>query len=366
MANIKNKRKASIDSLKYRIPLHELTSYDHSVNEELITVSKHTGEIEKEFKKTAKQYDCKEYSFRGQIENTPWTQGTRCDVMAIGINAKQLQSKYFEGITKDNIEFIYDQIIELGIINCSLETFINEGVITDMDVKKDFPIDMDNFKQLISGCNEMTKLSKKTQGGNSLETKPTHYGIYWGGTRGTTKFKTYPFTKIYHKTIQMSQPKAKGGMLEFTNAYLNDYDNKDLMRIETTVKNREHLMSLKVGLKKCNLKEILDLNQKSLDKILAKAFNQHLNRDTSRIFKKESTMTPSKEIIFSTLCMLINDCNYSFDKALKGMIRTIKAGSNKTLKKQEITRIYEDYIYKRNYDNKKQIIEDIFDEIGLV
>tara|TARA_R110002153_G_C13266407_1_gene492865 strand:+ start:216 stop:1316 length:1101 start_codon:yes stop_codon:yes gene_type:complete len=366
MIKIKNLREPSIDSLKYRIPIHCLKSYNQDLNANMVTLDVDTDEIEREFKRVSKVFQLQDYIVRAAIENSPISNGARCDVLAIGINAKQLENKYFEGITTDNIEILYKLIIDLEILDCSLNTFIDEGFITDLDIKKDFPVEMDDFKELIKGCDVMTKESKKSSGGNDIKSGSKHYAIYWGGARTTKNWKSYPFTKIYHKSIQIAQPKQKNGMREFKDSYLSNIDTSNLMRIETTVKNREHLLSLNIGLKKCNLREILNLNHEQLDKILAKAFNQHLTRNTSKVFKKEKTMTPSKEIIFSTLCMLINDENYSFDRALKGMIRTIPRGSNKTLKKKEITKIYEDYIYKTDYKKKTQIIENIYDEIGLI
>ena len=95
-----------------------------------------------------------------------------------------------------------------------------------------------------------------------------YYGIQWGGTRGTTNFKNFPFTKIYHKQKELSLTKHKKGSLEFAEDHLQDIDYRNIIRIETTVKNKEHLKVLKLGLNKCNLKELLELSEVNLTTLL--------------------------------------------------------------------------------------------------
>ena len=368
MSNIGNLRKCSIDSLKLRFPIPVLDSYSETLDYTNLKVIKETGEIEKEWKTKSTNFlpETFNYSLRASKSASNIAKGQRVECIEILINSKQLEARYFEGITLDNICIIYNLVIETGIIECSFRTFMNESLVTDIDFKKDFCIPLPDYKEMIRGCDEMTKLSKKVNGGNLRFSSDTNYGIQWGGTRGTNNFKNFPFTKIYHKQKELSLTKDKHGSLEFAQDHLQSIDYKDVIRIETTVKNKEHLKLLKVGLNKCNLKELLELSEDNKNKIIASAFNKHLLRNTVKIYKDAGKMTPTNAMYLGHLRLLMNELDYSFDSAVKTMIRPIDCPVSRSTNKKKITRLYEDYIYKTDYVKKAEIIEDIYTEIGLI
>ena len=148
MQDIDNLTKCSIDSLKLRLPIGVLDSYNKDMDDIIIQTSKATAEIEREFKVNSINF------LSPKLNNE------------ILINSKQLEHRYFEGITLSNICVIYNMIIELGIIKCSFKTFMDESLITDCDFKKDFYLELPDYKEMVNGCDEMTKFSKKKHGGH--------------------------------------------------------------------------------------------------------------------------------------------------------------------------------------------------------
>ena len=142
---------------------------------------------------------------------------------------------------------IYNKVIELGILKCDFSTFIG-GVPTDIDFKKDYEMELDNYKEIIKACSLMSKNSSQVDVGKRLHKGENNLGISWS-KRETSKYIANPFTKIYHKGLEFISPKDKGGSKEFKDKYLSHIDTSNIIRIETTVKNKRHLESLKLDLK---------------------------------------------------------------------------------------------------------------------
>ena len=374
MQDIDNLTKCSIDSLKLRLPIAVLDSYNKDMDDIIIQTSKATAEIEREFKVNSINFLSPKlnngfelnYSLYASTKNSPTGLKSRTDCVEILINSKQLEHRYFEGITLSNICVIYNMIIELGIIKCSFKTFMDESLITDCDFKKDFYLELPDYKEMVNGCDEMTKFSKKKHGGNETFKSLTNYGIQWGLTRGTDKFKCYPFTKIYHKTMELSKSKEKRGSLEFAQQHLRGINYKNIIRVETTVKSKEHFQYLKLGLTKFNLREMLELSDEKKDLILSKACNSHLLRRTSKLYKNKGKLTPSNEMNIGQLRLMIDTFDYSFNDAIKTMITPITCPVAKSNKKRTLRTLYDDYIYKTDYVLKAENIENIYSEIGLI
>ena len=130
--NIPNLEQCSIDSLKLRIELKDLYSYDKSLNENLITLDQETlSVVDENFKRKSKYYQSGGFGFYASIvENVKVSKDRSCDCLILLINSKQLGSKYFEGITKETITIIYDEVKRLGIMDCSASTFLYSSFAT--------------------------------------------------------------------------------------------------------------------------------------------------------------------------------------------------------------------------------------------
>tara|TARA_R110001592_G_scaffold341948_1_gene631395 strand:+ start:281 stop:1384 length:1104 start_codon:yes stop_codon:yes gene_type:complete len=361
---IPNLGQCSIDSLKIRIPTSELKDWDKLLNESMITVDAETKSIiDKEFKRYSQKFYLDNFSLYASIENIRISSNSTVDCVTLLINSKQLGSKYFDGITLYTIPIIYELVTSLKIIECSFDTFMNAGV-TDIDFKKDFYIIFDEYKELIEGVRTMTRESKMKDSGHNPIKGKMNYGIEWS-KRKTTKYLSAPFLKIYHKHFELSTPTKDKGSLDFANRYLSHIDTTDIIRVETTVKNKEHLKRLEIGLKEFNLKEILSLSVENKDKILSKAFNTHLlPRSKSLSFKNKSELTPANQVYLKALLGLINEANFTFNRATNYLINSIDNASSKSKTKKQLLELYNDHIKGTDYDAKSTNVENILDGLG--
>lgn len=355
MTNVINIGITSIDSLKIRIPIWQLNTYDLSLDDTLCTVNKTVGTEGEDFKKRSKEYQCKEYKFYVSINQVKTSLNQIEDCITLLLNSKQLQGHYFEGITLDNVKLIYDQVIELGILDCSLDTFLSSAP-TDIDFKKDHnSLDLDEYKELLGGVKAMTKHSSKSEKGY----RSHKLGVEWS-IRKTNKYLTNPYLKIYHKETELLTNSD-----DFTRAYLNGIDFKNLFRIETTVKNRKHLRSLNLGLKDYTFKDLLLLSTEKKDSIISNAINSQLDsRTRMTTFKTEQRMTPVNRINLNALLILTSELNWGIDRSVSTLINGIKNESSKSVNKATLYRLYNDHIKGTNYDFKTSKIDSILDSFG--
>ena len=362
---IPNLGQCSIDSLKLRLEIPLLTSYNKRLDKNLTTIDD-DGVIEDEFKRKSKRYFLDGFSLYASIsKNVPVGFNRRCDCLILLINSKQLGSRYFEGITLLTLPIIYNLVKSLEILDCDYDTFLASSP-TDIDFKKDHELEFDEYKELINGCDLMTKESTQSCFGNNVFRGKTNYGIQWS-KRESNKFLKAPFTKIYHKGYEFITLTEDKGSKDFADKYLSHIDFNEVFRIETQVKNKEHLKRLKIGLEDFTLKDLLNLSSESKDKILSTAINSHLSpRTKSLSFKSKSKLTPSNHMHLSSLLGLINEANFSFKRACNFLINNIENDSSKSLKKKVLTDLYNDHIKDTNYDRKSSKIENVLDGLGWI
>jgi hypothetical protein len=354
----------SVDSLKIRLELNDLQYFDESLNDILQTVNPQ-GESEKEFKRSAKQYDCGLYSVYASTQLNARVGADRyADVLTVLVNSKHLGSAYFEGITLNTVKTIYNLLTELNIFKCSFDTFLNAARYSDVDFKNDFELEMDEYKELCSVLQIMTKPSSNRDKGCTPFTSPTNYGIAWS-VRETSKYKTSPYLKVYHKGLEFSQSKENGGSKEFKDHYLPNEDVTNRCRIETTVKNKQHFESLNLGLKDYTLRELLSLTQAQMKHIMATAINAHLSpRTKSLTFKTKSKLTPSQRIQLNSLLLATADNNFTIDRAISVLLNGIQNKVAKSRNKRALNDLYFDHIKGTDYDSKTTKIESVLDTFG--
>lgn len=349
MTNISNLTKCSIDSLKIRIPLYLLDSYDETIVRHTTTIITETGEIEKEFKKSCKPYWFPHFKLEANIFKV---NSVNCLILLI--NSKQLGYSYFEGITLNTIKSIYDLSIEANIFNCSFDTFMRAQV-TDTDFKKDFPCIIDEYKQMIRGLNLMGKSSSIR--GRGVRKQPNDIGIEFNSRiSGSISF---PFVKVYHKQIELQT-----NSIDFSEYYLNEIDFNNIIRIESTVKDKRHFKSLLPELKDTSLNSILNLSTKQKDSIMADSFNRNLLPRKHNIVYKKEGLNQKDTYHLQMLNLLINQNDYSPEKAINSIIMTMNDKTAKSRLKKYLNKLYNDFIHKVNYKEKAKNVNRIYDLIG--
>ena len=349
MQDIYNLTKCSVDSLKIRIPLALLDSYDKSIVRVIQEVDEETCEIERVFKKTAKTYSFDTFKLTANIFKV-----NSIDSLILLVNSKQVAYNYFSGITLSTIRTIYEISISANILNCSFSTFMQANC-TDTDFKKDFPCIIDEYKQMINGLNTMGLTS--TTRGHGANKMPNSLGIEFNSRLTATISK--PFVKVYHKEIELQE-----NSYDFADRYLSDINYKDIIRIESTVKDKKHFKTLLPELKDTSLDSILNLNTSQKDIIMADSFNRNLlPRAHNKVYNQEG-LNQKDLYHLQILNIFVNQNKYTSDEAINKIIFTMDCKVAKSRLKKYLFKLYNDYIYQINYTEKAKNINQIYDLIG--
>jgi len=360
MSKISNLGIPSIDSLKYRIPIKYLDGYDAELTDHFITINESTGEIKGDFKTQSKEYKFEGFSIYASIQKQVRISLTDFeDCLIIGISSKVLKSKYFYGITSKTIGLIYTTIIDAGLMSCSFDTFLL-GTPTDVDFKKDYSLELEPYKDILSGCAKMTKPSSNRDKGCTVFRTKENLGISWS-VRTTNKAKTNPYLKIYHKGIEFNTKSN-----QFRELYFKGVDLSDVIRIETTVKNKDHFKSLGLGLKTFTLGELLDLDIDSMNKIISTAVNCHLlPRSKMMQFKTDKTMSPKDRVYLNSMLGFF-ELEMSFDRVFNLMSNGIESKVSKSRFRATYKDLYLTHVKGTTFDVKVPKIDSYYDSIGWV
>lgn len=367
-----------VDSLKIRIPLKALINYDKSLEYNYLTVCEETGEITKEFKDESKVYDLKGVPLKVGIAKQVRCGRSYEDFLYILINSKQscaisgLPPVYFKGIDLETTCIIWNRLIELDIIEIEWMDFLYSAIPTDIDIKIDYKLPFDEYKEMLNGCFKMTKPSNNRDVGCTTFKKKGNVGISWS-VRETSKYLTSPYLKIYHKGLELEHH-SNDFYIQHLSSYYAYSDLKDIFRIETTIKNKKHLRELNkaigLGMRDYNLYELLGLmqskNQEIAKAIVQKAVNSHLlpRKRSLNMFKDKINMTPADCIMFSSMLGFIEDCGWTYLQVEKLLLSRITNESSKSLNKKKLKGFYQDITQVKNYKIKAKKVESIFDSWG--
>jgi len=205
----------------------------------------------------------------------------------------------------------------------------------------------------------MTKASQSSKLGCNVFKQLDNYGIEWSN-RQTTKYRTHPYLKIYHKGIEITT-----NSIDFYNEYLKPKDVKEVIRIETTVKNRTHFRALDIGLTQFTFIEILNLTIEQKQMIIQKAVNSHLaSRTKAKAFNSKLNMTPAHKVLLNSILGFTTELNWSIARIESLLLNGIENKVTKSRQKKLINELYNDHIKDTNYDFKSTKIESFFDTIG--
>lgn len=252
------------------------------------------------------------------IFNSETKEKVQTKFINLTVSSKLLKERYFEGITKHNIELLYKEFISFNVFHCTLETFLN-GYMSDVDIcinrySENPQTFSDALDVLISQCgNKQKHLHKVSESMN--------VGLSFN-KRDYAK-PSIPFIKLYHKEFELLSKSA-----EFYNTYLFKHfakEIKNLTRIEVTIKNYAH----KERLKKYNiipqfktLFDYLQIPQKDLYNVVIFSINGYIENAPRQ---KAPNLSPSEHIMYE----LIQNCVLKgYDhKTLLTIVDTFKGSS---------------------------------------
>lgn len=334
------KNEINIDSLLLRLPLNLVEVIDNSltdtykdylVNE---TTGEHTPIVAKykqsEFRRIT--INREGYKFQFQIKSlvNRYT-GVKSYYLYMLLNAKMLESRYLEGITANNIQEIYKNILSCKLVLFSFEDFLNKSKCTSIDFCKNFNI-RDLRRELIQLKEKILKTPKNNPIPN-LKKNNKEDSLRFIDKEKATQAKPHIF--IYNKEKELVS-----NSYSFMGKYLKNKDITDLCRIEYRVKNKKHLKYL--GIPDTNLGTLLKLPQLKKEQILHKFTMCYLEKPKP---KNQTKLTPTKMIYLNALRTLTQAGN-NFGIAAEILLQDITPASRKSEKHKELKELYYDHIYQ--------------------
>ncbi len=349
-------KNTALDSLKLRIFSEDVEMKEKgilAIEHTFKMISTITGEEEEDYKRTSylvKELEEKGISLRFKYEEVTIDKQKIKKNLVILLNSKLLKSDYLQGITLENIKFIYDEIMKLDYFHIDYKTFINSR-ITDVDIKSDVKTDSKDLKEdlkfidsnLVNGELTLSKMNK---------------GLQFGYRQRNNKFISNPFIKFYSKKLELLNNSKT-----FYDNFLQE-QNVNFLRLEGTIKNNKHFTSILKSLKqkKRELTLINLLELKESDKIsILRLFLSKYNKLTNRIVKidlEENKMTNDELMMYLALKLFITSGGN-----VNEWIENLRINFPKTTfhkKKKDVVKVYEllkkdkevsSKIYRNNWIN---------------
>jgi len=256
-----------IDSLKLTFPRNMVQIVDNKFAKEYQKIYVDTGEIDDKTVSLDKHKVDLVKGISSRIALGQWIMGSNIsEVVFIQINAKMLRDKYFEGITLNNWKMVYDHIINQQIIYIDERAFLT-GWISDIDFAFDFTAKPDELKEVISLLHKKV-LPNRYKYVDKPYLRKTNVGIMFNKRAKATPSK--PFVKIYHKGLELLYKSD-----EFGREFLQEIDFKNTARLEVTFKNTRDKKYHGLNNFK-EFRDLLELPQKTLEKIVFKAIPQYI------------------------------------------------------------------------------------------
>lgn len=288
----------SLDSCKIRIPMHQVEVLNDSLLSHWIPMEMNTetGELREtgsDFRTKAYYHSDKGISTRVAIERQVTADKSVKDYLTIGINAKMLQGRYFEGITRQNLHMVHEYLMGLKLASFSLEA-LREAQVTDADYKKDFRCgDMDALTLRL----EVLTIPKRKKGEGCKRYREMHNkGIEWSD-RKSTAIATAPFLKVYSKELDL-----KHNSTEFHENYTQGQDIAEVARVEFTIKNRKHFRKYEV--EDTTLYHVIDLPQEKLEDMLQTSIRKHIEQPV-RPRTDDQGINPREQEMVNLISLLI-------------------------------------------------------------
>ena len=302
----------SIDSLKLRIPFHEVTIIDKSIldTKRKLIISDATGEIlsEDKIKGLTTEIKFNSYSIKIAIISLyDFKQKQSDDFLEVYLHSKILEQNYFDGFTQQNIKSVYDKLMSAKVFFCSEDIFFN-STLNDIDIKHDFNLNNNTFKEL---CKELqsraTPTTKLGQGANVYENGNLTFN------RRETSSYSKPFVKFYDKELEA---------IEKNSSFFNQFENsiiRNKKRIEVTCKKSSDIKKA-FNLNKSNLSSILTISQNDLKQYLCYAINQNISKLVKIEKNTNSNLSAIDIAIHIHFTNSINNQNLTFIQTLQSFL----------------------------------------------
>jgi len=355
--NIENTLKNySLDSFKIKIPIEKAQIVNFELNQHRMVMVANTSEIIKEYKENSLLIENNGVKTRFIIEVQPIDDiGNTREYLSMLINSKLIYNNYFQGISSNSINILYNNLMALKVANFSLNDLLN-GELTDIDIKIDQVIELNPFNELINYFKNNSRESNQAGKGYKLFSQQNNKGIQFS-VRQTTSFATNPYFKIYHKQIELD---TKSNI--FANAYLKGINYNDVVRTEFTIKNKKHIKSL--GIKDNTLKTFLNLDNNFWLNVIQQYTSIHLGTNIKPTSKNKVKMTPTESIFYYFITTGMTS-NQTAEKIIDNCISNIECRRAKSRKKKQLFDIYLKFIKGSKIDSNTKQVNSFLNNLGI-
>lgn len=291
-----------IDSLKIRIKLDKIKIIDKRLITDYIEYYPNIEQLDDDFEQPQlgdKLQKAKPLTqiisgitYRFYVKAFITKQKTAEEYLVLQMSAKMLKKRYFEGITKKNVQYILDDINALNVVRLTYNVLL-DGLVSDIDICINQLIDEKSLKGAFSLIHNFPKSSKKPLMHFISQTNQNgsrNLGVDFNKREKATN--STPYCKIYHKGYELLSKS-----IQFYKAFLEPMKAvtlNNLVRYEFTVKANKHKEYLcKQGFK-ANFKtfgELLDTKPNDLMAI-AKSGLKHYIEENSKS-KVNSELSPT-------------------------------------------------------------------------
>jgi hypothetical protein len=340
----------SVDSLKVRIPISRVKILDDSIHQMELRIIEKTGEVLEAKENTQASRNEQGIKTTFSIEQRA-TQFDTIRYLIILVNAKQLQTHYFEGITTFNVGELYNYLMSLGVVQFSLKEFL-KSECTDIDFKKDFNATDQDMKDAFDVLMSNARLYADAGMGYTPFNKKDNKGLMFNH-RTTTKIKTAPFFKIYSKTLDLLHKSNVFALAHFREV------PRDLWRMEFTIKNKKHLASFGHG---NTFSDILNLSQDQIEDMKEASLKAVLNKRVRESSVNNDTIK-AKDVPLVNAIILLLDSGMGWTILKKNLLGSLTS-SNRSKKSQYMDTLFEAYIRPIEHYSSALNVDSILNQIG--
>lgn len=341
---------AATDSAKLRIKLDKVQDLSPTITQEWVLVNSSTGEVSPHFKSKAYLHEHNGISTRFLVEKQINSKQVLVDYLTIGINSKQLEERYLEGISYNTTGKLYNYLMSLGLCKFSYQDFL-EAELTDIDFKKDMILE--EFDKIIELMRAHAK-PRTTGRGLTVFKSKTERAIQFS-ERKSTSYKTAPYVKLYDKLKDL---------VHRSNTFAEAYDIKvqpNTIRIEGTIKNKKHLRSL--GIKGNTLRDICELSQEKLQEFLTSCLKAHLDPHMARPTKTRTELSPADMKEVETIEYILRYTERSFKSYLNYITHNMNPSARYRVKKK-LTELYNAHLADTDQAKKTEALDKELEQIG--
>lgn len=236
----------ALDSFLMQIPLDKVKIIDQTIIDTHQLINIETSEIVKEYQAAKKdsiniaELRNEPFSIYLKIVKQNRLNGNKGmetkEYLSLTINSKLLKEQYLQGINKDTVKALYDNLMALNVFYVEYKCFLNSP-ISDIDYKYDIVLEKKAIKPYLTDLNKKIKPEYKLC--TTLHNRKDNQGLQVG-KRGD---KQTMFIKWYNKTKELIH-----NSYLFNDRYSKVYDTTDtnIIRFEFTFMGKNDL--LRVGL----------------------------------------------------------------------------------------------------------------------